>query len=160
MSTRQSQKVIWDIDCKTVRIFAYSSCQKQGLERGWKQWTSLGRDPKNKPQFTIFFLLILRKKPDCFAVYMGYDQYTIPDTVAVQITFVAFPLANANLSPWSLVPFLQISLKKRELKTTHNTFRDCRVHFFRQLSGNSGKRLLKLTRLAGRPSFTEHLFSI
>ena len=91
---------------------------------------------------------------------MGYDQYTIPDTVAVQITFVAFPLANANLSPWSLVPFLQISLKKRELKTTHNTFRDCRVHFFRQLSGNSGKRLLKLTRLAGRPSFTEHLFSI
>ena len=27
---------------------------------------------------------------------------------------------------------LQISLKNSELKTTHNTFRDCRVHFFRQ----------------------------
>ena len=28
------------------------------------------------------------------------------------------------------MPFFQISLKKSELKTTHNTFRDCRVHFF------------------------------
>ena len=36
--------------------------------------------------------------------------------------------------PWPLVPFFQISLKNSELKTTHNTFRDCRVHFFRQLS--------------------------
>ena len=31
-----------------------------------------------------------------------------------------------------LVPFFEIYLKKSELKTTHNTFRDCRVHFFRQ----------------------------
>ena len=37
---------------------------------------------------------------------MGYDQYT--------------------------VQFSQISLKNSELKTTQNTFRDCRVHFFRQ----------------------------
>ena len=37
-----------------------------------------------------------------------YDQYTVPDTVAAEITF-------ADL--WSLVPFLQISLKNSELKT-------------------------------------------
>ena len=43
-----------------------------------------------------------------------------------------FPLATANISPWPLVPFLQISLKNSEFKTTHNTFRNCRVHFFRQ----------------------------
>ena len=62
---------------------------------------------------------------------MGYDQFTVPDTVAVEPTFV-LSLALANIPPWPLVPFPQISLKKSELKTTHNTFRDCRVHFFRQ----------------------------
>ena len=36
--------------------------------------------------------------------------------------------------------FFQISLKKSELKTTHNTFRDCRVHFFDNLSQNGCKR--------------------
>ena len=43
-----------------------------------------------------------------------------------------FPLARANIRPRPLVPFFQISLKNSELKTTHNTFRGCRVHFFRQ----------------------------
>ena len=46
--------------------------------------------------------------------------------------FCCFLLAFANKRPWSLVPFFQISSKNSELKTTHNTFRDCRVHFFRQ----------------------------
>ena len=53
-------------------------------------------------------------------------------TVAVEPTFVGFPLALANICPWPLVPLFQISLENREDKTTHNTFRDCRVHFFRQ----------------------------
>ena len=47
--------------------------------------------------------------------------------------FCCFPLALANIRPWPLVPFFQISLKNSELKTTHNTFRDCLAHFFRQL---------------------------
>ena len=46
--------------------------------------------------------------------------------------FCCFPLALANVCPWSLVPFFQVSSKNSELKTTHNPFRDCRVHFFRQ----------------------------
>ena len=52
-------------------------------------------------------------------------------TVAVEPTR-CFPLALANIFPWSLVPFFQISLENRAEKTTHNTFRDCRVPFFRQ----------------------------
>ena len=44
------------LDCKTVRIFAYSSTrasrQTKGLEWGWKQGARLGRDAKN----TVFFL--------------------------------------------------------------------------------------------------------
>ena len=58
---------------------------------------------------------------------MGYDQYTVPNTVAVEPTFQYFPLALADMCP-----LFQISLKNSELKTTHDTFRGCRVHFIRQ----------------------------
>ena len=48
---------------------------------------------------------------------MGYTQYTVPDTVAVEPTFVArFPLALTDICPWPLLPFFQISLKNSELK--------------------------------------------
>ena len=53
-------------------------------------------------------------------------------TVAVEPDFCCFPLALANICPWPLVPLFQISLENRAEKTTHNTFRDCRVHFIRQ----------------------------
>ena len=45
-----------------------------------------------------------------------------------RIFYCCFPLAWANIRLWPLVQFFQISLKNSEL----NTFRDCRVHFFRQ----------------------------
>ena len=63
---------------------------------------------------------------------MGYDQYTVPNDCSCRTYFDCFPLALANICPWPLVPFFQISLENRADKTTHNTFRDCRVHFFRQ----------------------------
>ena len=63
---------------------------------------------------------------------MGYEQYTFPNDCSCRTYFCCFPLALANICPWPLVPFFQISLENREDKTTHNTFRDCRVHFFRQ----------------------------
>ena len=63
---------------------------------------------------------------------MGYDQYTVPDDCSCRTYFCCFPLAIANICPWPPVPFFQLSLKNRALKTTYNTFRDCRVHFFRQ----------------------------
>ena len=63
---------------------------------------------------------------------MGYDQYTVPNDCSCRTYFCCFPLALANICPWPLVPFFQISLENRADKTTHNTFRDCRVHFFRQ----------------------------
>ena len=46
------------------------------------------------------------------------------------LTFVAF---LKDIRSWPLVTFFQSSLKNTELKTTHITVRDCRVHFFRQL---------------------------
>ena len=61
---------------------------------------------------------------------MGYVQYTVPDTVAVEPTLLSLTLAD--IRPWHLLTFFQISLKNSALKTTHNTFRDCRVHFFLQ----------------------------
>ena len=62
---------------------------------------------------------------------MGYDQHTVPDDCSCRTYFGCFPLALTNLCPWPPVPFFQISLQNGELKTIHNTFRDCRVHFFR-----------------------------
>ena len=53
---------------------------------------------------------------------MGYDQYTVPHTVAIEPTVSVF-LALANVRQCPLVPFFQISLKNSELKNTHNTFR-------------------------------------
>ena len=67
---------------------------------------------------------------------MGYDQYTVPDTVTVESTFVAF-LALANIRPWPLLPLFEISLKNSEPKTTHNTFRDFACTFSDNLSRNS-----------------------
>ena len=70
---------------------------------------------------------------------MGYDQYSVPDTVAVELLLLSFILAIVKISTWPLEPFLQISLKNGELKTNHNTFRDCRMCSFRQpfCKGNS-----------------------
>ena len=63
---------------------------------------------------------------------MGYDQYIVPNDCSCRTYFCCFPLALAKICPWPLVAFFQISLENRADKTTHNTFRDCRVHFFRQ----------------------------
>ena len=71
---------------------------------------------------------------------MGYDQYTVSKRCSCRAYFCCFPLALANIRPWPLMRFFQISLKKSELKTTHNTFRDCRVHFFRQPFSNGCER--------------------
>ena len=65
-------------------------------------------------------------------VNMGYDQYTVPNDCICQTYFCCFPLTLANICPWPLVPLFQFPLENRADKTTHNTFRDCGVHFFRQ----------------------------
>ena len=63
---------------------------------------------------------------------VGYDQYTCSWNCSCRTYFCCFPQALANICPWPLMLFCEISLKNSELKTTHNTFWDCRVHFFRQ----------------------------
>ena len=63
---------------------------------------------------------------------MGYDQYTCCWHCSCRSYFCCVPLALANIYPWPLVPFFEICLKNSVLKTAHNTFRDCRVPFFRQ----------------------------
>ena len=63
---------------------------------------------------------------------MRYDQHTVPHDCSYRTYFCCCPLTLANICPWPLVPFFQFSLENRVDKATHNTFRDCRVHFFRQ----------------------------
>ena len=69
----------------------------------------------------------------------GYDQYKVPDTIASCRTyFCCFHLVLANVHPWPLVPFFQISLKNSELKTIHNhTFRDVAYTLSENVSRNS-----------------------
>ena len=50
-------------------------------------------------------------------------------TVAVEPTFVAFLKHSQTHFHGLSCLFFQISLKKRELKTTHNVFQDCRALF-------------------------------
>ena len=61
---------------------------------------------------------------------MGYDQCTVPDNCCCQ-TLLSFSTGK-HMSMAGLVLFFQISLKNSELKTTHNTYQDCCVHFFGQ----------------------------
>ena len=59
---------------------------------------------------------------------MGYDQYT---TVAVKHTFVALLSTHQHTSMTSRAILSNFFfVKKSELKTTQNTFRDCRVYVF------------------------------
>ena len=51
---------------------------------------------------------------------MGYDQYTVPDAVAVEPDFSYFPLALANIQPWPLVSFIQFS--EKQLTQNHSQY--------------------------------------
>ena len=63
---------------------------------------------------------------------MGYDQYTVPEIVAVEPVFVAFLTSTHKQTSMASRANLSNFLKSSELKTTHNTFRDCFVHVFLQ----------------------------
>ena len=62
---------------------------------------------------------------------MGYDQYTVPLQLSNLLLLLSFS-TRKHMSMAGLMLFFQISFKNSELKTTHNTYRDCRVHFFGQ----------------------------
>ena len=83
---RQTRYIMGDVqivDCKTVRIFAYSSKREQSNKRsgtrlktesetGERQFFSLARVRLVRHALPIS-LLILRKKTDCFAVYANSE---------------------------------------------------------------------------------------
>ena len=88
-----------------------------------------------KLHLLVYFKRGCRKKCACDNPKgnMGYYQHTVPETIAVEPTFVAFlSHSQTYVHGWPLMPFFQISLKNRELKTIYNTFQDCCIHFFQQ----------------------------
>ena len=44
---------------------------------------------------------------------MEYNQYTVPDDSSCRTYFCCFPLALANICPWPLVLFFQISFEEK-----------------------------------------------
>ena len=78
---------------------------------------------------------------------MWYDQYTVPNTVAIEPTFVAFLISTRKhtaMASLAIVSNFFLFPKKSELKTTHTTFQDCRVHFFRIAVNYNWDELLDL----------------
>ena len=63
---------------------------------------------------------------------MGYDQYTFPGTVDVKPTFLAFLQHSQLYSHGLSCHSFKFLWKTVNRKSAHNTFRACRVHFFRQ----------------------------
>ena len=61
---------------------------------------------------------------------MRYDQYSVPDTVAIRPIFFCFPLALTNIHPWPLVPFFQISLKNSTSALFPTTFLEKAVYIY------------------------------
>ena len=55
------------------------------------------------------------------------EPYNDPVSLANLLLLLSFSMCNIRL--WLFAPFFQNSLKNRELKTIHKTFRDCPVHF-------------------------------
>ena len=53
---------------------------------------------------------------------MGYVHDT---SCSCRTYFCSFPLALANIRPWPLMLFFQISLNNIELKTNHNIYLQC-----------------------------------
>ena len=58
---------VGSIDCKTVRIFAYSSTQYTVKQKVWNEAENRELHWGETPRFTDFFT-DFEKKPDCFAV--------------------------------------------------------------------------------------------
>ena len=63
---------------------------------------------------------------------MGYDQYTVPDTIAVEPTFVAFLSHSQTYVHGLSYPSFKILWTTVNSKPPTIPFRDCRMHLFWQ----------------------------
>ena len=72
---------------------------------------------------------------------MGYDQYTFPDSVAVESKLCCFPLAVAHIRPWPFVPILSYVFEEQrtENHTQYPSRLSRRCTFSDNLSRNSCK---------------------
>ena len=118
-------------------LFALVLISVQQLERK----SSLIRRPSDRTRDSTFMRIQLFRERLSARMCTRQSRKVIWDMISTlfglhcscQNFVYCFPLARANIHPRPLVPLFQISLKNSELKTTHNTFRGCRMHFFRQL---------------------------
>ena len=77
------------LDCKTLRIFAYSSTREQSNERSGTRLKTESETGERRfslarfalktltPRFTDFFTDFEQKNPDCFAVYLCPLSFSI-----------------------------------------------------------------------------------
>ena len=94
---------------------------------------------KHFPWWSLFIIQLFREglwekmcTRQCRKVMWDMINTLFLTTVAVEPTFVAFYWHSPTHFHGLSCQFFQISLKKRELKTTPNAFQDCRMHCSRQ----------------------------
>ena len=68
---------------------------------------------------------------------MGYVQYTVPDTGVLLLSF-----STRRFMSTASPSILSNSLKNSELKTTHNTFRGCRVPFLGKMCTRQSRKVI------------------
>ena len=77
-----------------MRTHEKNKAHKWNRVKAWKavrSWTLLN--------FYVYSYSVFWKR---LSEEMGYDQYTVPDPVAVKTIFYCFPLVLANICPWPL----------------------------------------------------------
>ena len=118
-------------------IRGYLSVQNTKIFSGQILWASYKQPPLMLFRVKLFWERLLEKMctQQSWKYGIWYDQYTVSWHCSCWTYFCCVALLLTNIHvyhPWSLVPLFLISLNNSELKTTHKTFRDCHMHFFRQ----------------------------
>ena len=63
---------------------------------------------------------------------MGYDHYTVPNDCSCRTYFFLFSFSTRKRKSVASRAIFSNFFVEEWTKTTHNTSRDCRVHFFQQ----------------------------
>ena len=120
-------------------IRGYLSVQNTKIFSSQILWTSYKQPPLILFRVQLFWERLLEKmctqQPRKVIWDMVWSIHCFLTVCSCWTYFCCVALLLTNIHvyhPWSLMPLFLISLNNSELKTTHKTFRDCHMHFFRQ----------------------------
>ena len=124
--------LVCSLDCKTVRIFAYSSTREQSNKRSG---TTLKTESQRLLRHSLpISLLILRKKTGCFTVYMFFKVFLSLYTytcVSIILKEVALPQERQESKSWILDSALWIPDSRYLVPEKHPVLRIPQAKIYR-----------------------------